>query len=71
MKNYIGKSCWQTHCYKYIYFGKITDQKMENKWLLVLVEWDSGNSTWERVVNVSFKSLHFDPKKGDQLRSPG
>ena len=63
MKNYVGKRCWQAHGFKSIAMGAIVDQKMENLWLLVLVKWDAGQSTWERVVNVSFDSLHFEAKK--------
>ena len=58
MKDYVGKRCWQAHGFVHIGFGKVIKQKMENKWLLVQVQWDTGDTSWEKIVNVSFKEIH-------------
>ena len=56
MKNHIGKVCWQAHGYSSIKVGVVVAQKMQEKWLLVQVKWDrSGELTWEKILNVSFK----------------
>lgn len=57
MKNYVGEVCWQSFGYATIYFGVVVDQKLEdNGWLMVQVVWDkSQNTTWEKILNVSFK----------------
>lgn len=58
MESYIGKRCWQTSGYTNIKFGNVLNQRMENDWLLVEVQWDGRPiTTWERVVNVSFDDI--------------
>lgn len=58
--NYIGKNCWQASGFKTVYFGTVIDQKIENKWVLLKVEWDHTScSSWEKIVNLGFE----DPKR--------
>ena len=59
MKDYVGKRCWKAYGFKHIRMGTIEEQKMENLWLLVLIKWDDGSESWEKVVNVSFSPLSF------------
>ena len=58
MKDYIGQRCWQASGFVNIAFGNVINQKMENKWLLVEVMWDNGRTSWEKIVNVSFKPIN-------------
>ena len=58
MKDYVGKRCWQAHGYVHIGFGNVIGQKMEDKWLLVEVLWDTGATSWEKIVNVSFQEIN-------------
>ena len=58
MKSYIGKRCWQTTGYTRLRVGEVAAQKMKDKWLLVLVNWDnSPTPTWEKILNVSFEDI--------------
>lgn len=55
MENYIGKKCFQCHGFKTVIFGHIIDQKLDGKWLTVLVSWEhSSEQTWEKAQNVGF-----------------
>lgn len=60
MQNYIGKQCWQAYGYKAISFGVVTDQKMEQGWLMLQVSWENRKvHTWEKAANLGFE----DPKR--------
>ena len=58
MKDYIGNRCWQAHGFVHVKFGNVIGQKTEDKWLLVQVQWDTGNISWEKIVNVSFREIN-------------
>jgi hypothetical protein len=49
--------CWQAISRTRIQLGTIHEQKMENGWLMYLVEWDNGYRDWEKAVNISFTPL--------------
>lgn len=63
MKDYVGKVCWQAFGYSSINFGVVISQKMEESgWLLVEVKWDrTEETTWEKILNVSFKMPIREP----------
>ena len=61
MTNYKHKICWKTTSSKTISFGKIIQQKIKDQWLLVQVIWETNETTWEKVANLSF-DLNFELK---------
>lgn len=55
MKNYKNKRCWQSISQVQLRKGTVTDQKFnKNGWLMLFVEWENSNPTWEKILNVSF-----------------
>jgi hypothetical protein len=60
MKDHVGKRCWQARGFVHIGFGNVISQKMDDSgWLLVEVRWDTGQTSWEKIVNVSFKEIQM------------
>jgi hypothetical protein len=55
MENRINQFCFQTYGRTDIKFGIVTDQWLDKHgWGIVKVEWQTGNITEERIVNVNF-----------------
>lgn len=55
MENRITQICFQTYGRTGIKFGIVKDQWIDaDGWGIVKVEWQTGNITEERIVNVNF-----------------
>jgi hypothetical protein len=55
MKNFINKIVFCSRGWNKVYFGKVVEQKMQNDWLWVCVEWEPNISDldpWHKIANV-------------------
>ena len=56
--NNIGKKVWSSSAGSNIVFGTVTEEKIENHWLLVRVEWciPEGSASdlkeWQKIANL-------------------
>ena len=57
---YIGKRCWQSMGYARAKVGTVVELKTENKWLLLKIQWDGSDSTWEKICNLCFDQVSFE-----------
>ena len=53
----IGKWCWQAISQVKLRHGVLKEYKYENQWLLYLVRWDDGSTSWERITNIAVEDL--------------
>jgi hypothetical protein len=55
MKNYKNKRCWQATTQVNLRKGTVIEQKLEkNGWLMLYIQWDKLDPTWEKALNISF-----------------
>jgi len=70
MKDFVNKTVFRCVGYDKIYFGRVLNQKMQDKWLWLQIKWEDTSvelEEWHKVVNVGILNKRSMAKRIREL----